>query len=103
MGVEKIEAIEKRYSVESIRSQGHQVWPLIRYSLWSYYLSNVEPIRGKRISLSKLFELALQFFYGFTSYFRKYDYLSFSDSSERKLVDGKWVDKSVDYILENLP
>src|SRR6267142_1938545 len=103
MSIERIRIIESTYPVESIRALDHQVWPLIRFSLWSYYLSEVEPIRTRSLSFLRIIELLAQFLYGFTSYFRKYDYLCFSDSSERKLINGKWVDKSVDFILEKLP
>src|SRR6267142_6687535 len=103
MSIEQIRIVESTYDVDSIRSHGHQVWPLIRFSLWSYYLSEVEPIRTKSLSFLRIIELLAQFLYGFTSYFRKYDYLCFSDSSERKLINGRWVDKSVDYILVKLP
>jgi hypothetical protein len=41
-------------------------------------------------------------FYGFKNWFRRYDYLVFSDSSERKLVDNKMFDIKVDYIIKEL-
>lgn len=101
--MEQIRAVETSYEVDRIRARGHQVWPLIRFSLWANFQSDVAPIRARSLSVARTLELIAQFFYGFTSYFRRYEYLSISDSSERKKINGRWVDKSVDYILEHLP
>lgn len=103
MTIDRIRSIETKYEVESIQSEGMQVWPLIRFSLWAYYQSGVKPIEATSLSPARILELLVQFFYGFKYYFRRYKYIAFSDSSERKFIQGKWVDKSVDYILENLP
>jgi hypothetical protein len=103
MSVERFKQIEINYEVESIKAKGQSVWPLIRFYLFVNYQSQVIPFQSKNLGIARKRKLIAQFFYGFTSYFRKHDYLAFSDSSERKLVDGKWVDKTVDYILENLP
>lgn len=103
MTIDRIRSIETKYEVESIRFSGMQVWPMIRFSLWAYYQSGVKPIEANALGAARIFELLGQFFYGFKYFFRKYKYVALSDSSERKLIHGKWVDKSVDYILENLP
>src|SRR5687768_6276185 len=101
--MELIQLIESKYEVDKIRAHGHQVWPLIRFSLSAYFQSQIQPFHDRSLSIRKVFELATQFFYGFHFYFKKYKYLAISDSSERKLIDGRWVDKSVDYFIENLP
>lgn len=103
MTIDQIRAIETKYEVENIRSKDMQVWPVIRFSLWAYYQSGVKPIEATSLGTTRIFELLTQFFYGFKYYFRKYKYIAFSDSSERKFINGKWLDKSVDFILENLP
>ncbi|GAB1446648.1 hypothetical protein MASR2M41_24430 [Flammeovirgaceae bacterium] len=103
MSIEKIKYFETKYEVETIRANGHQVWPLIRYSLWAFYSSEVSPISVGFFGFTRIIELVKQFFYGFISFFGRYNYLGFSDSSERKLINDKWVDKSVDFILESLP
>lgn len=102
MGFEKIKEIELKYPLREITSEGQQVWPLIRTVLWTHYTSRLVPIKISSLKVSELIQLTKQFFFGFRFYFRKYDYLCFSDSSERKLIDGKWIDKSVDYILNEL-
>src|SRR5918994_4850115 len=101
--MEQIRVIESMYNVEKILAHGHQVWPLIRFSLIAYFQSEVRPFRERPLGIKQFLKLCGQFFYGFSDYFRKYDYISISDSSERKYVEGKWVDKSLDYIIGNLP
>lgn len=41
-------------------------------------------------------------FYGLQNWFRKYDYICFSDSSERRLIDGIYKDKIMDDIIDRL-
>ena len=41
-------------------------------------------------------------FYGFNNWFKKYDGLVFSDSAERRILDGKYIDKISDDIIDRL-
>jgi len=41
-------------------------------------------------------------FYGFTNWFNKYDYLCFSDSSQRKIINGQYYDKLFDSLINKL-
>jgi hypothetical protein len=103
MSVEHIRLIEEKYEVESIKAKGQSVWPLIRFYIFVNHQSQVVPITPKNLEVLKIKKLITQFFYGFGAYFRRYDYICFSDSAERKLINGKWVDKTVDFILESIP
>lgn len=105
MDIDKIREIESKYPVETIRTDGFQVWPMIRFWLWAYYTAQVEPIRSKSsgLSIKQMLKLVGSLFYGLPNYFGKYNYLVFSDTSERRLIEGSYVDKSVDYITGILP
>jgi len=50
----------------------------------------------------ELLEYLKNIFFGFSNWFRSYEYLFFSDSSERRLIDGKFYDKLSDDIIEKL-
>ena len=87
--------IEERYKNELERLEE---WAYLR----SYYrhalaTKNIET----NVKLSKL-KIIKEIFFGFSSWFRKYDYFVFSDTSGRKRIDNKWFDPSVDYIMKVL-
>jgi hypothetical protein len=103
MGLEIIRSIETKFEVESIRADGHQVWPLIRFYLIVNYQSQLKPLRPASLGARRILKLVAHSIYGFAFYFRRYNYLCFSDSSERKLINGKWVDKTIDFIVDSLP
>jgi hypothetical protein len=105
MNIDKIKEVELKYPVETIRYKDFQVWPMIRFWLWAYYTAKVEPIRAKSGNLSsgQILDLLLSSFYGLRSLIGKCRYLVFSDTSERKLINGFYVDKSVDFITNLLP
>lgn len=71
---------------------------------WNY-LRNIYrsiDIEDKNSSKINKLDAIKSIFYGFKNWFRRYDYLVFSDSSERKLVNDKMFDIKVDYIIEEL-
>lgn len=100
MNIDKIREIESKYPVENIRSDGFQVWPMVRFWLWAYCTAKIEPLRSKSqsLSLQQILQILGSFFYGFRSFWGKYHYLTFSDTSERKAIGGLHVDKSIDFI-----
>lgn len=102
-GMQKFKFIETKYEVESVSAKGLQIWPFIRFSLAAKYQSGINPIEPRGMGAGQITNLLKQFFYGFSNLFRGYDYLLFSDSSERIQMDGQWVDKSVDFICHTLP
>ncbi len=69
---------------------------------WNYLRNYYrETDSGLNDSVKKL-QILKNSFYGFFAWFRRYDYLFFSDSSERKLIDGKRYDILCDGIIEQL-
>jgi hypothetical protein len=105
MNIDRIREIELKYPVETIRYRQFQVWPLIRFWLWTYCTAKIEPIRGKSkgLSMGQTARLLQSAFYGLSSLAGKYKYITFSDTSERKLIEGVYVDKSIDFITSLLP
>ncbi len=53
--------------------------------------------------MTKAFSLLKQTFFGAKHWFRKYDFIFFSDSNERKLINGLYKDKIADDIIDRLP
>jgi len=86
--------IEKKYKSEL---ENIEEWAYLR----SYYRQAISYGGDKVRKISKLDSIK-NMFYGFSSWFRRYKYFIFSDTSERRVVDGKLFDKSVDYIINTL-
>ncbi|MBN2667623.1 MAG: hypothetical protein JXR60_00210 [Bacteroidales bacterium] len=87
--IEKISELEKKYQVKSIRSKGIVIWPLIRIYL-SYEIFGKNPVKVKR---NKAIRYLKNCFYGFGSWFKKYDILVFNESGSRKIIDHLYYDK----------
>lgn len=87
--------VEKKYKkkLESIEE-----WNYLR----NYYRelsSDKINNNSNKVSLKRAIKDA---FYGFFNWFRKYDYIVFSDSSERKKIDKKQYDVKIDYLIDIL-
>jgi hypothetical protein len=94
-----IQDIERKYAVETITSNGEQLWPFLRIYLGAKLSANLE---AKTISSSMIKLLLSSFFYGFFHLFKRYDYLLFSSTDQRKINGSFYVDKSVEKIAESL-
>lgn len=85
--------IEKKYKKEL---ESLEEWNYLRNIYRSIDTQNKNTYKINKIDAIK------SIFYGFKNWFRSYDYLVFSDSSERKLVNNKMFDIKVDYIIKEL-
>lgn len=87
--ISKIQAIESKYDVLSVTYRGAQIWPYIRvYSFFSSLgVDKVEP--NKKVVFNALKNL----FYGFLNLFHKVDFIFFSNTEQRKLINGKYFDR----------
>lgn len=94
-----IATIEQTNPVQDIKANGLQIWPFFRFYFIVNILSRTTPTSVSRGVVRSLLK---NFFYGFNNLFKRYNYLAFSDTSERKLIKGVYVDKSLDYILSRL-
>tara|TARA_B100000508_G_scaffold141079_1_gene146053 strand:- start:23726 stop:25096 length:1371 start_codon:yes stop_codon:yes gene_type:complete len=94
-----IKSIEQRYKVNDIAYKGLHLWPILRYYLCVKKTANKSPVEVKSSTIPQMFS---SFFYGLSSYFKKSDYMIMSSADQRKLIDGKAIDKSVDFIASKL-
>ncbi len=101
--IDKFKKLENKYNVENIYYKGEQVWSFLRIN---YYWESISDrsekyLNNKKLNIIKKVLLKLStIFYGFPSWFKRYDYLVFSDIGERVKIDSKYVDKSFDKIIE---
>ena len=85
--------------------ENFEEWSYIRLRV-GFYLKNIdnESIRNYKKDnwirkLKKIIKIK-NIFYGIKNWFNKYDYLFFSDSGERKLIEGKYKDKIMDDLID---
>lgn len=87
--LKKIADLETKYPVNEISFKGLSVWVVIRL-YYSYLLSGKTPVKGSIfLSIKKLSYI----FYGFFNYFGKYDFIAFTNASERKLIHNMMYDR----------
>lgn len=94
-----IQDIERNYPVETITSNGEQLWPFLRIYAGFKLSANMN---AKSINSSFIKLFLSSFFYGFFNLFKKYDYLFFSSTDQRRKNGEFYVDKSVDTIAQLL-
>lgn len=93
----KIAAVEALPVEEiTVRKFGRkfQVYPWIKSRIFHKVIMGNEVLQEKTSSVLK--DQLRSLFYGFFSFFRKYDAWAFTTSSERVLLDGKYMDKVMD-------
>ena len=97
--------IETKYDVSSITLNGTQVWPFLRIAYYFKYgecynfdISNRNTSKDIFVKLKR----AKNVLYGVDSLFKKHDYLVFSDTLERRLVNGKYIDKIAEFLISEL-
>lgn len=78
--------------------QSIEEWVYLR----SYYRHALAAYHIKEVRHVSKFKILKDMFFGFFSWFRSYRYFVFSNTSERKLINDKWFDKSVDYLIKVL-
>jgi hypothetical protein len=95
---------EKKYKeiLENIED-----WVYLRIKI-GHELKNIynqQFIKNRENKLKKIWEKIIRLkniFYGFKNWFKKYDYIFFSDSSERRFIDNSYKDKISDDIIDRL-
>tara|TARA_R110002050_G_scaffold200591_1_gene335569 strand:- start:122214 stop:123593 length:1380 start_codon:yes stop_codon:yes gene_type:complete len=98
---QKIKSVDVNYPVENIKVNGKQFWPFFRV-----FFFDAQYVKGgtqTSFSLTQKLQFLLSSFYGIFNWFGKTEYLVFSNSDQRKEVNGKWIDKSADYLNLKLP
>jgi len=97
-----LQNIEKKYPVGYIKYKNENIWGFLRLK---YYWNMLEPITSvkkekKKESFFK--KIIKNSFYGFRHWFNNYDYIFFSDTQERTLIAGQYIDKSFEFIIDSL-
>lgn len=98
-----IKEVETTYDVSSITVNGTQVWPFLRIVYYSKYgeCYKFNKANQNKNTLKKLKRIK-NVFYGLENLLKKYNYLVFSDTSERKLMNGKYIDKIAEFLISKL-
>lgn len=98
--LDKLQELERDFPVSSIKVDNETYWPLFRTFIYAEFLKGVIMIFPKGIgnNLSKI----RNSFFQFHNWFKSYDYLFFSNEMERKKINGVFIDKLVEGLLENL-
>ena len=92
-----LQEIENSFEVETVKYKGIQVWPFLRMYISDKLKSNTDPVRFNVNILNNFFRSVT---FGFSNWFRQYDVIIFSSSDQRKLIHGKYTDKSADEIAK---
>ncbi|MEY4604213.1 MAG: hypothetical protein RIT43_1505, partial [Bacteroidota bacterium] len=100
---ERIIDLESRLAVEdlTVRKFGKQfqVYPWLKGRLFHKIITGKETNQARNVRL--YFTQLGSLFYGLKNIFGRYDIWAFSNSLERRLIDGKYTDKLFDYIGNN--
>lgn len=88
-----IQDIERDFPVEGITCNGEQVWPFVRMYAGVKLSADLNAVT---VNSSVIKILLKSFFYGFFNLFKRYDYLFFSSTDQRRINGTYYVDKSVD-------
>ena len=98
--IEFLKEVETTYDVKSIKAKGIELWPFLRWPYASAYGNkHVFKITAPKSSLWSKIKRVRNIFYGWRNLLKKYDYLVFSDTLERRLVDGKYIDKIAESLI----
>lgn len=97
-----LDNLEKKYKDELNKIDE---WAYIRVALGTYLLNKKGNSSSTTLIYEKIkyiFRQLLYSFYGFKFWFKKYKYLVFTDTAERRLIDGVFIDKLLEDIIERL-
>jgi hypothetical protein len=101
-----LEEIERKYPVDTILVNGEQVWPYLRMTYYFGYRKNMASEQGEKQLVPPLPKILMRFvrtsFYGLRNWFRKYDYIVLVENSTRRQVGGKYINRFVDPIIDEL-
>ncbi len=110
-----LEYIESHYPVDQVLVNGRQGWPYLRYQ---YYVNHsakelqlageesraLQPSQGHNaVSILRFLKNILRDApYGFSNWFRRYDYVILTGSDARRLVADKYVNPFLDPLVDEL-
>lgn len=95
-----IERIEKKYNLSQLKFKNFYIWGYLRGVYGSYTLYKQRGAidnNGKNsfadTKINRLKKYIKNLFYGFKNWFKKYDYIVFSDTDTLKEINGKYRDR----------
>ncbi len=92
--------IEDKFQVQDIKVNDIAIWPYLRIYLGDkIHFKQDRTIKFNRSILGLFFKSVL---YGISNYFKKFDYLYFTSTEQRKWINGKYTDRG-DYLEEIIP
>lgn len=103
--IDFIREVETKYNVRSIKVKNMEVWPFLRAMYFFAYINKYDYGElCKDESKSILFRLRQikNVFYGINNFFKKYDYLVFSDIGEIRLMNGVYVNRLAEFLISEL-
>lgn len=101
MGLDKtIREVDENFAVEKISVNGKWFWPFVK--VFFFDAQFVQGGTQTSFSFKEKVKFMFSSLYGWRNWFGKTDYLVFSNSDQRKLVGGKFIDKSADYLNVSL-
>ena len=97
------EEVETTYDVRSVTANGLQVWPVLRqqFVLQHNWRSWTGLSRDRPNTLTELAR-AGNVFHGMTRWLKKHDYVVFSTTLMRRLLEGKHIDKSHEWLMREV-
>lgn len=104
---EVLKEIEEKYPVDTILVNGEQVWPYLRMTYQFQYDNKAFsqkggwPLSPSLSFLGKLKRL-LNIPYGMKNWLGKYDYIAISYTNERRLINGKYFNRLLDPVIDEL-
>jgi len=106
--IEFIKKIETEYDVSSIKVDNIQVWGLLRSAYISEYINKIVSGNEKNksqqrppINSMKKISRLRNILYGMYNFIRRYEIYGFSDTMEIREVNGKYINKLFDVLMDN--
>lgn len=101
-----IKEIETRFAVSTIKVEGLQVWPFLRVAYFFAYFDNnykkeVSPLPTNSKLAARMRKIKNSF-YGIENLFKIYSFIIFSNTYERRSVDGKFINKIAESLISEL-
>jgi len=101
-----LKEIEGKHPVDTIVVNGEQIWPYVRLVYYSAYVRRTVSRWGEGQRGSSLPRMVANMvknsFYGFCNWFGRYDYVALSNTTERKMIGGKYFNKLLDPMIDAL-
>lgn len=96
--------IDEHFRVDDIAYKGEKVWPYLRivYGFKMVSASLDKKVDKKAHFVKRFIKMASSIFYGATNWFKRYDYVVYGNTDGKKLIDGRYHDRLVESLLDQL-